>query len=56
MIQHLQFSIFSYNTKTFSNGLSIEDCKLGVRFQFLKFCSAHKDEENPQIIFFFNLL
>ena len=34
----------------------MEDGKLGVRVQLLKFCSAHKDEGNPQITFFFHLL
>ena len=36
--------------------ICLEDCKFGVRVQLLKFCSAHKDEGNPQIAFFFHLL
>ena len=39
-----------------ATGICIQNCKLGVRVQLLKFCSAHKDERNPQIIFFFHLL
>ena len=34
----------------------IKDCKLNVRVQLLKFCSAHKDEGNPQITLFFLLV
>ena len=36
--------------------ICIKDCKVGVGVQLLKFCSAHKDEGNPQIDFFFHLL
>ena len=34
----------------------MEDGKLGVRVQLLKFCSAHKDEGNPQKTFFLYLI
>ena len=36
--------------------IRMENGKFGYRVQVLKFCSAHKDERNPQIIFFFHLL
>ena len=35
--------------------MCIEDCNFSARVQLLKFCTAQKDEENPQIDFFFHL-
>ena len=48
--------LLSSTQKHSATVICIQNCKLGVRVQLLKFCSAHKDEGNPQITFFFHLL